>query len=61
MYVCYVETSQSSVPHLEFLAAETLKGARQQALACMKGHDGVVSAQLYYRDQLLETVVEEPR
>lgn len=56
MFVCFLHTRTSSVPHLEFLAVETVVEAHNEALVRMLQHEDVTRAQIYNGDELLATI-----
>ncbi len=46
-FFCFLESANSSVPHMEPLDAESLEEARQQAKRLLSRHTQAMSARIY--------------
>lgn len=55
-YLCFIETSTSSVPHMEPLVADDVQTALEQARRLMGEHSAVIAAHLYDDDERIATL-----
>jgi hypothetical protein len=55
-YICFVESSILSVPHMEPLSATSPAEAREEARRLLRQHASGVAAHIYIGDERIHTV-----
>ncbi len=59
IYFCLIETSASSVPHMEPLDANDLPEAAAQTRQAIRGHQSVIAAHVFGDGYRLETILPD--
>lgn len=59
IYFCLIETSASSVPHMEPLDANDLAEAAGQTRQAIRGHHSVIAAHVFGDGHRLETILPD--
>jgi len=60
-YICYIDTSTSSVPFMDVLPVRELEAAREHARRLMAERPTSVAARLFHGEQHVETLTPELR
>ncbi len=58
-YICFIESRNSSTPHMEPLMAEDLTEALSEAYRLMGQHTTPLAAHVFKEDQLIQTVFQD--
>lgn len=59
-YICLIESTASSVPHMEPLSAEDAETAVVRARRLMAEHSSAIAAHVFYGDERIATITADP-
>lgn len=60
-YFCYVYTRDSTVPHMEAVNSQTLRGAKVQSKRLLKERGSAIRAELFDDDRRVATIAADVR
>jgi hypothetical protein len=58
-FICFIESHNSTTPHMEPLLADDIEAALEEAQRLMSQHTAPIAAHIFKEDRLVETLLQE--
>lgn len=58
-YICFIESSNSRVPHMEPLLVDDRKTALEKARRLLSQHSSAIAAHVFYGDERIGTITSD--